>query len=119
MTGKLFYWLPRVLAIVFIGFISIFALDVVGEPRWFLALMIHLIPSYVLVGATAVAWKKEQVGGLIFIAVGLASLVFTRFESLIIFIPTVVIGAIFLSGKSLTRVDSDTNTPFRKRRAGQ
>ena len=97
---KVLYWLPRVLAILLIAFISLFALDVFGEPRWFLALLMHLIPSFVLIAITAFAWKWEQLGGLAFLAAGAFFLFFTRFEAFIIAIPALVIGALFLaSGK--------------------
>jgi hypothetical protein len=97
---KILYWLPRVLAILFIAFVSIFALDVFGEPQWFLALLMHLIPSFVLVAITAFAWKREQLGGLAFLAAGVFFLFFTHFEALVIAIPALVIGALFLaSGK--------------------
>lgn len=56
---KIFYWLPRGLAILFIDFISMFALDSLGEPQWFLALIMHLTPGFVLFILTAVAWKHE------------------------------------------------------------
>ncbi len=73
-----------------------FALDVFGEPQWFLALLIHLIPSYILIAATVVAWRNERVGGFIFIVLGVAFLFISHFESLIISIPPMIIGGIFL-----------------------
>jgi hypothetical protein len=101
---KIFYWLPRILAILFIAFISIFALDVFGEPQWFLALIMHLIPSFILVILTVVSWKHEQLGGFIFISAGLFLLISSRFESLIISIPALVIGALFLAKRYLQKV---------------
>lgn len=104
MTKKIFYWLPRVLAILFIAFISIFALDVFGEPRWLLALFIHLIPSYFLIAITIIAWKNETFGGILFLITGFALLIFTHFEAFIIAIPAFVIGALFLVKKYLLKV---------------
>jgi len=100
---KIFYWLPRVLAILFIAFISIFTLDVFGEPQWFLALLIHLIPSFILIILTIIAWKHEQLGGLLFIVGGVFMLVSSRFESLIISIPAIVIGMLFLGRKYFSK----------------
>jgi len=77
---KIPYWLPRVLSVLFIAFISVFALDVFGEPQWFLALLMHLIPSFILIILTAIAWKNERLGGFIFIAAGFLMLVSSRFE---------------------------------------
>jgi len=93
---KIVYWLPRILSILFIAFISVFALDVFSEPRWLLALFIHLIPGYFLVAITIVAWKHEILGGFLFLIAGFALLIFTHFEALIIGIPAFVIGALFL-----------------------
>ncbi len=99
-----FYWLPRILSILFIAFISMFALDVFGEPRWLLALFMHLIPSYFLVAITIVAWKYEVFGGFLFLIAGLGLLIFTHFEALIIAIPAFVIGALYLAKKYLLKV---------------
>ena len=93
---KIFYWLPRVLAILFIAFISIFALDVFSEPQWFLALIMHLIPSFILIILTIIAWKHERLGGFIFMAIGFLMLISSHFESLVISIPAVIIGVLFL-----------------------
>jgi hypothetical protein len=93
--GKIVYWLPRVLAIVFILFISMFALDVFEEPQWFLALLIHLIPSFILILLTFFAWKNEIMGAVAFVAIGVFFLVSSDFESLIISIPVITIGSLF------------------------
>ncbi len=76
VVKKFFYWLPRILAILYICFFSVFALDVFGEPQWPLALFMHLIPSMVLLTMTIVAWKKERVGGILFFLAGVFILVF-------------------------------------------
>ncbi len=100
---KITYWLPRVLSILFIAFISVFALDVFSEPNWPLALFMHLIPSYFLVAITIVAWKHEMLGGFLFLIAGFALLIFTHFEALIIGIPAFVIGVLFLSKKYFSK----------------
>ncbi|MDD4785192.1 MAG: hypothetical protein PHH12_01935 [Candidatus Shapirobacteria bacterium] len=96
---KIFYWLPRILSVLFIVFISMFALDVFEEAKWFLALLIHLIPSFILIILTVIAWKNEKLGGMTLIIVGVFSLIYFRFESLIISIPIIVIGMLFWSRK--------------------
>ena len=68
---KLFYWAPRVLAILYTIFISMFALDVFGEDFSWLALFMHLVPTYILIGATLIAWRWEVIGGVIFAALGI------------------------------------------------
>ena len=101
---QIFYWLPRILAILFVAFISMFALDVFGEPQWFLALLMHLIPSFILVTLTVIAWKYEQLGGLLFIVAGVFLLISSRFESLIISVPAIIVGVLFLNRKYLSKL---------------
>lgn len=96
MLNKTFYWLPRILSLLFIAFISMFALDVFGEPQWFLALLIHLIPSFVLTIFTIIAWKYERSGGILFIIAGIVLLFMTNFEGPIVYFPAFVIGALHM-----------------------
>jgi len=93
---KLIYWLPRILSIFFIIFISMFAFDVFETSRWFPALLIHLIPSFVLIALTIVAWKHARVGGFLFLLLGLLSIFYVQ---AIIAIPSIIIGIIFLIEK--------------------
>ena len=74
-TTKILHWFPRILCIIAILFISLFALDAF-EPglslgQQLLAFLIHLIPSLILLAILLVAWKWEKIGGVIFIAIGL------------------------------------------------
>jgi len=68
LAARLLYWSPRILAIAFAAFISIFALDVFGETHGFwltaLALSIHLIPTAIVVAILIVAWRWEWVGAV-------------------------------------------------------
>jgi hypothetical protein len=65
------FWAPRVAGIVFILFISLFALDIFGEQLGFwgtiVGLFMHLIPSILLTLAVVIAWKREWFGALLFI----------------------------------------------------
>ena len=74
ISKRTLFWAPRALAILFIAFISMFALDVFGENlgfwRTLLALTIHMTPSFVLIGALAVAWRWEWIGAVIYTAAG-------------------------------------------------
>ena len=69
-SQKLLFWSPRVLCIAFAIFLSLFALDVFNEVHgfWktFLALLIHLVPVYIVLAVLAIAWRWEWVGALIF-----------------------------------------------------
>jgi hypothetical protein len=93
-VNKFLYWAPRVLAILFTLFISIFALDVFEESQWLLALLIHLIPSYILALITFIAWRHERLGGILFLLAGLAMVLF--FHSIPLASPVFVIGVLFL-----------------------
>lgn len=74
------HWLPRVLCILAIGFISIFAADAFapGLTIWqqLADFIMHLIPSFILLAILLLAWKKELIGGIVFIIIGI---VFTPF----------------------------------------
>jgi len=102
--NKLFYYLPRCLAILFVIFVSIFALDVfgTGESLWreIGGFLIHLIPSYILIIATIIAWKKEFTGGVIFIILGVLAAFWIKNSSfsLLIILPPFIIGILFLIG---------------------
>lgn len=93
---KILYWLPRLLSILYIVFISLFALDVIGQPSWFFGLLVHLIPSYFLIAITIIAWKNETLGGILFLLAGLGLLILTGFEAFIVAIPAFIIGGLFL-----------------------
>jgi uncharacterized membrane protein len=69
-------WFPRVLAILFAVFISVFALDSFEGHASLLEklghLLMHLIPTTLVICALVVAWKYRIVGGLIFMVLGMA-----------------------------------------------
>jgi hypothetical protein len=73
-SKRLLFWAPRIFSILFIVFLSLFALDVFNEGLGFwktlLALAIHLIPSLVLIAALIVAWRWEWVGAAIYAGAG-------------------------------------------------
>lgn len=70
-TGRLLYWSPRVVALLFAGFVSLFALDVFGTGAGFwqtlLALIIHLLPVGALLVGILLAWRWEWIGALFLI----------------------------------------------------
>jgi hypothetical protein len=116
-----FHWIPRLLCIAAILFVSMFALDsfAPGLTIWeqIRDFMIHLIPSYILLAALLAAWKWEKIGGIILMAIGLglSPFVFTmnwhRTGSiwmalgivLIINIPFVMVGALFIFSNYLKK----------------
>jgi hypothetical protein len=74
---KIFHWLPRILCILAILFVSMFSFDVFEAELTFwqqiLALLIHLIPSFILLALLIIAWKWEKLGGIIFAIIGLGT----------------------------------------------
>ena len=106
-TGeRLLYWAPRALGIAFALFISVFALDVFGEnlplSKLLIALALHLIPTGMIVVVLALAWKREWLGFVGFVALGLLYMWTTqhRFQviaCLIISGPAFLIGLLFLA----------------------
>lgn len=73
-SARVLYWSPRVLGIGFAGFISIFALDVFDESQGFwmtaLDLLIHLIPTCVIVAFLVAAWRRAWIGAALFALLG-------------------------------------------------
>ncbi|MCU0379028.1 MAG: hypothetical protein MUC78_12310 [Bacteroidales bacterium] len=120
-TAKIIHWTPRVLCIVAILFISMFAADSFSSERTFFqnlgALMMHLIPSFMLVAFLIFAWKYEFLGGILFILLGLGfsffiyNLNFDRTQSVstalqatvMLTVPFVVVGILFIVSHHLKR----------------
>lgn len=111
---KILYWSPRILCIIAILFVSLFALDAF-EPSLTIwqqikAFLIHLVPSFILLGFLFIAWKWEYLGGIIFtiIGLGLTPLIFIKNYQmnhsiwmslgiiLVITIPFVIVGILFI-----------------------
>ena len=73
-TLKIIHWSPRVISILAILTISMFALDAF-EPEltvWqqIVGFAMHLVPSFILLIFLIIAWKWELVGGILFTLVG-------------------------------------------------
>ena len=96
------FWfkLAIVLSILFILFISLFALDVFGEPLWYIGLLVHLIPSFVLTILTIISSKNGLIGGILMIIAGFFATFF--FHSILLFIPMFIVGSLFLLDWKLT-----------------
>jgi len=99
------YWAPRLLSILFAIFISLFALDVFGEGYGFwdtiLALLIHLVPVYILVAGLLLAWRWPWVGGALYFALAILYVVLSGGRQhwsayLAISLPLVLISVLWL-----------------------
>lgn len=111
----MFHWFPRILCILAILFISLFAADAFnpGFTIWqqLGAFLMHLIPSFVLLAFLLVAWRWELIGGIIFtvIGVGMSPFIFLHNYNvnhfsvgecliviLMINLPFIVVGVLFM-----------------------
>ena len=101
VTAKqILIWSPRVLCIIFAIFLSIFAMDVFSEDydlgETILALLMHLIPTIMIVFMLVIAWRWEGIGAILFIVLPLLFLIMSRWESWIISGPLLLVGILFL-----------------------
>ena len=99
------YWSPRVLSILFAAFITLFALDVFSEGYAFgellVALFMHLVPTFLIIIAIIIAWKRERVGAILFIGLAIFYVSMTAFRMhwtayLFIPLPLLIIGILYL-----------------------
>ena len=75
VSRRLLFWSPRAISVAFAIFLSLFALDVFNEVhgvwRTLAALMIHLVPTYIVLVVLALAWRWEWVGAVCYAGLGL------------------------------------------------
>jgi hypothetical protein len=99
------FWMPRILCVLFAVFISLFALDVFGAGYGFwetiVALLMHLVPTGIILIALAIAWRWEWIGAILFVALGVWYVIMAwgEFEwptYLLIAGPLFLVGALFL-----------------------
>lgn len=115
MKSNRLLWIPRVLSIIFILFLSLFALDAFSAEAPFIqklaGFFIHLIPSFILVIALVFSWKRPVAGGCILIFLSLLfTLHFRTYNSLssflLISLPLVVVGVLFIIFHVLAKKES-------------
>jgi hypothetical protein len=113
-ADKVIKWSPRVICILAILLVSIFAFDVFSPTltvwQQVLALLMQLIPSFILLGILIVAWKWEKIGGIILtilgiiFSVGVFMINYKRLHSIpksigivaIICLPFIIAGVLFI-----------------------
>jgi hypothetical protein len=100
-TKRFLFWTPRILCLLFAAFISVFALDVFGENQGFwrttLALLMHLIPTGILLVILALTWRWEWVGGLLFPALGTFYII-AFWGRFVWYVYAILSGSLFLLG---------------------
>jgi len=124
---KLIHWIPRILCILAICFISLFALDSFNAELTIWEQLgdffMHLIPSFVLLAFLILAWKKELIGGVVFIIIGLALSPFIYNHNYnmnqsvsmslgiiaTITLPFVVVGFLFVIGYFMKKREAEKN----------
>ncbi len=98
---SLLIWTPRILCILFALFISLFSLDVLNESRSFgetvLALVIHLIPVFVIIIVLVLSWRWAWVGGLLYVIFG-AAYIITAWGKFVLSAYLFIAGPLFLIG---------------------
>lgn len=111
LSRRSIFWVPRVLSMAFIAFISMFALDAFADAHGFwgilLALGVHLIPAFILTLCLVLAWRWEWVGAVLYGAAGMSYVVWvlnlplpaaTKLNwTLIIAAPAFALAALFLA----------------------
>ena len=104
MKKKVFYWIPRLIAILLILFYGVFTLDVFQEysgQELFIALFMQLLPCLILTLVLILAWFKGIHGGFAFISLGFLSIwFFSTWKDLISFLllsmPLIIVGFLFI-----------------------
>jgi len=112
--NRFLWWTPRILGILAIIFISLFAFDAFSEDSSFwqnlAGFFLHLIPSFALIALLIFAWKQELWGGIAFTVLGLffVPLIFnvnnrpgntfgqTLGITMMVTLPFIVIGILFI-----------------------
>ncbi|MDP2089086.1 MAG: hypothetical protein Q8J84_06750 [Flavobacteriaceae bacterium] len=113
-TLKIVHWLPKVIGILAILFVGLFALDSFDSNLTIWqqvgGFLIHLIPSFILTAILIIAWKREYIGGIIFTIIGLGMIPFVFIKNyninnsiwmslgvtLLVTFPFVVVGVLFM-----------------------
>ena len=122
--NRFVYWTPRILSILFLLFLTIFSFDVFGEGYSFwevvVAFLMHNIPVFILAIVLWISWKREWVGGSVFILAGLLYIIFPARNAptwywalvwiLMISGPAFLIGVLFLAN---WRIRSGARKPYR------
>ena len=79
-------WALRILLIIMILFFALFSFDVFEEGKGFwdvvAAFLMHNIPSFVMIIILVIAWKRENVGGILLMlcALGFGIFLFFRMD---------------------------------------
>ncbi|HCI04281.1 MAG: hypothetical protein QF755_06810 [Candidatus Peribacteraceae bacterium] len=87
-------WIPIYLSVLFIAFVSLFAIDAKSISDLFM----NLFPSYVVMVTTIISWFLPVIGGHLFIGLGAAYAVAGWGQFNIKLALLLIIGPLFLIG---------------------
>ena len=104
MSDKVFYWIPRILAILAILFMMMFSLDCFEggiAKDMFICFIMHNIPAFIVIIVLVISWKWELIGGILFVIVFFAGSIFfhgfgKNWGALIIMVPFLLTGGFFI-----------------------
>lgn len=101
-TALALLWIPRIAGIALALFLSVFALDAFGEGKTVFqalsAFLVHLIPSFAILTAVALAWRVPVIGAVAFFGLALAYAISAHWRldwMAVIALPLVVIALLF------------------------
>lgn len=84
-AGRVLFWTPRILCILFALFLGLFALDVFDVPaslgEKLLGLLVHLVPVYIVAVVLLFSWRREWIGAIAYTALAVLYIVLDRGES--------------------------------------
>ena len=103
---QIIYWTPRVIGILITALFAAVSFDVFaeGQPLWTSmgALLIHLIPAALLGAVLAVSWRREWVGGVVFMLLSGVYIVAFRGDPIAAYLwvslSLFIAGGLFLAG---------------------
>ena len=103
--NKTIYFATRGFAILFILLTVLFVFDL-GKFSW-LGLLMHLLPTLVLVIILAISWVQEKIGGILWILAALAYVIIAWGDVdwlayLLMAGPAIVIGCLFLGSSFMS-----------------
>lgn len=105
---KIIFWLGRGVVILLICFMVLLSFDVFSESNTALDIIIgfvmHNIPVFIIILLLMASWKRDTVGGIGFIIIGILFTIFFRTYQrldtfLVISFPLLLAGCLFLIHK--------------------
>lgn len=102
---RFLHYAPRLLSLVFVAFLSVFALDVFEgqfNALMIVGFLIHLLPSFALLALTIIAWRYPVAGAGAFIGFALAYVMLAGFDRpwswyAAISLPSLLVGVLYLA----------------------